>query len=109
MERNGVFDEAIVFLEHFEGLGYQSVLFYGDRNASGGDAILNGTANSSLTGTMYFPREHVRMQGNFNGSGGCMRIVASTVEVRGNPHFSTACTDPALSSPLVAGAVRLVE
>ncbi len=88
---------------------YSGILFYGDRHSDGGDAILNGTANSNLTGAVYFPREHVRMEGNFQGSGGCTRVVASTVEVRGNPSFSTECTAPGLSSPLVPGAVRLVE
>jgi hypothetical protein len=88
---------------------YQGVLFYGDRNSPGSHATFNGTASSSLRGALYFPEQHLAMLGDFDGSGGCTRIVALTIEVRGNPDFRSDCTGIAMGPIATPGAVRLVE
>ncbi len=87
---------------------YAGMLFYGHPNSTG-SVTFNGTANSNLTGALYFPSQHVAMRGDFHGSGGCTRIVGNTIEVRGNPEFGTDCTGVPMGDVRAPGAVRLVE
>jgi len=58
---------------------YSGILFFGDRNATGGNNKFNGDGSSQLTGDLYFPTQAVNYQGNFSGQDGCMQIVADTV------------------------------
>src|SRR4029079_18938819 len=50
---------------------YSGVLFYGDRTGTAAQSTFNGTADSLLTGAIYFPRQHVHYLGNLSGTGGC--------------------------------------
>lgn len=88
---------------------YKGMLFMGSRTSSaGGINRFNGTADSKLTGALYFPKQNVEYKGNFSGNGGCTQIVANQVEWSGNTHFTVDCTAHGLE-PIVAGsAVRLV-
>ena len=88
---------------------YEGILFYADRASYATTATFNGTANSSLIGSLYLPTQSVDMRGDFGGSGGCTRIVARTVEIGGNATFSSDCTGAAFSQVTAPGAVNLVE
>ncbi|ESR26994.1 Tad domain-containing protein [Lutibaculum baratangense] len=88
---------------------YEGMLFYADPHSSGSSALFNGTADSSLIGSLYFPTQPVDMRGDFGGSGGCTRIVARTVEIGGNATFTSDCTGAAFSKVAAPGAVHLVE
>ena len=88
---------------------YAGVLMYGDRNQGNGDNIFNGTADSSFTGALYFPTQQVTHNGNFSGENGCLRVVARSIDLRGDAGFATNCTGTGLDVIEVPGSVRLVE
>jgi hypothetical protein len=88
---------------------YAGVLMYGDRDQGNGDNIFNGTANSTLTGALYFPTQQVTHNGNFSGVNGCLRIVSRAIDLQGNAAFGTDCAGTGLDAIEVPGAVRLVE
>lgn len=88
---------------------YKGVLFYADRNSPGSYAVFNGTADSSLLGSLYFPSQHVALRGNFRASGGCTRLVARTMDITGDPDFDGDCAWAGLENFGVPGAVLLVE
>jgi Flp pilus assembly protein TadG len=88
---------------------YAGILFFGDRASSGGsDNVFNGSADSLLTGALYFPTQAVEYKGNFSGVGGCTQVVAKTIEWTGNATISQNCTSLGLKSVPIPGAVRLV-
>ena len=88
---------------------YKGMLFMGSRTSgAGGISKFNGTADSLLTGALYFPKQNVEYNGNFSGNGGCTQIVAATVSWNGNTNFNVDCTTYGLE-PITAGsAVRLI-
>ena len=63
---------------------YKGVIFYGDPDNSYNTNKFNGTANSMLTGALYFPNQDVEFLGNFSGQNGCMRVVSRTVKFTGS-------------------------
>lgn len=88
---------------------YKGMLFMGSRTSgAGGISKFNGTANSRLTGAIYFPKQHVEYTGNFSGNGGCTQIVAATVSWGGNTHFNVDCTTYGLEPIQAGSAVRLI-
>lgn len=88
---------------------YAGVLMYGDRDQGNAENIFNGTADSLLTGALYFPTQQVTHNGNFSGVNGCMRIVSKAIDLRGNAGFNTNCEGTGLDAINVPGSVRLVE
>jgi hypothetical protein len=88
---------------------YAGVLMYGDRDQGDASNIFNGTADSSMTGALYFPTQTVTHNGNFSGANGCMRIISRAIDLRGNASFNTDCSAAGLSEIEVPGAIRLVE
>jgi Flp pilus assembly protein TadG len=70
---------------------YAGILFYGDPDNVYNTNKFNGTPTSSLTGALYFPSQEVQYLGNFSGVNGCMRIVARTIDFRGNTTMSVTC------------------
>jgi len=70
---------------------YEGILFYGDPDNANGTNKFNGTPTSTLTGALYFPSQDVQYLGNFTGVNGCMRIVARTIDFRGNTTMSVTC------------------
>jgi hypothetical protein len=87
---------------------YSGILFFGDRNGTGNN-LFNGTANSSLTGDIYFPSESVSYQGNFSGTNGCTQVVADTVTWTGNSNISVNCAAQGMQNIPARQAVKLVE
>ncbi len=70
---------------------YSGMLFFGDRSATD-DVTLNGTADSKLTGAVYFANQNINYLGNFSGNGGCTQVVGKTVEWSGNATINQDCT-----------------
>jgi hypothetical protein len=86
---------------------YSGILFFGDRDDySGSGNKFNGTADSSLTGAIYFASQPVEYLGDFSGIDGCTRIVGRTVEWTGNATINQDCT--ALGIPEIP-AMQLVK
>lgn len=79
----------------------EGILFYQDpdtanKNGTPGDSIFNGNMISNLVGTIYFPKSHVTLNGNFNGTMLCSDFVAGTIMINGNMSLSidnAACKD----------------
>lgn len=88
---------------------YAGVLMYGDRDQGDATHTFNGTANSLLTGALYFPTQTVRHLGNFSGVNGCLRIVSRRIQITGDAGFGTNCTGTGLGEIEVPSAIRLVE
>jgi Flp pilus assembly protein TadG len=89
---------------------YKGMLFFGSRNTSpASDVVMNGTADSLMTGALYFPKQMVRYQGNFSGVNGCTQVVAKTIEWTGNTNLRVDCLSAGLAPISVGGVVKLAE
>lgn len=89
---------------------YKGMLFFGDRsNSATTKNIFNGTADSLLTGAIYFATQTVQFNGNFSGDEGCTQIVGLTVEWNGNANFKKDCTAYGMDAIPAAELVKLVE
>jgi len=88
---------------------YSGVLFYGDRTGTTAQSTFNGTADSLLTGAIYFPKQQVNYLGNFSGIGGCTQVVADTLQWSGNATVNQDCTSLGMRSIPAAQSVQLVE
>ncbi len=88
---------------------YAGILFYGNRDCEEGSNTFNGTADSRLTGAMYFARQDVNFLGNFSGDGGCSQIVAGTIQWSGNSLINQDCTSLGMRDIPAYQLVRLVE
>ena len=89
---------------------YSGVLFFGDRSDTGSAKnSFNGTADSLLTGAIYFASQAVQTLGDFSGTDGCTQVVGLTVEWSGNAKISKDCTAHGMHAIPAAELVRLVE
>ncbi|WP_245492373.1 MULTISPECIES: pilus assembly protein TadG-related protein [unclassified Mesorhizobium] len=88
---------------------YSGVLFYGDRTGTAAQSTFNGTADSLLTGAIYFPRQQVNYLGNFSGNGGCTQVVADTIQWSGSTTIKQDCTSYGMKDIPAAQSVQLVE
>jgi hypothetical protein len=88
---------------------YAGVLFYGDRDQGDANNIFNGTADSVMTGALYFPTQMVTFNGNFSGENGCLRMVARAIDLGGNANFDADCTGTGINDIPIPGPVRMVE
>jgi hypothetical protein len=89
---------------------YSGMLLFGDRTCQDGTIhTLNGTADSLLTGAIYFAKQGVKYVGDFSGAGGCTQIVAGTVEWSGNASITQDCTSLGMRDISAMQLVSLVE
>jgi Flp pilus assembly protein TadG len=88
---------------------YSGVLFYGDRTGTAAQSTFNGTADSLLTGALYFPRQQVNYLGNFSGNSGCTQVVANTIQWSGSTTINQDCTSLGMRDIPAAQSVTLVE
>lgn len=89
---------------------YAGLLLWGDKdNQPDTSAIFNGAAGSSLAGALYFPSQTVDMRGDFQGSGGCTRIIGWRIDISGNTSFDSDCSAAGSITINTPGVVRLVE
>ena len=87
---------------------YSGMLFFGDRSATD-NVNLNGTADSKLTGAIYFANQAIKYLGNFSGDGGCTQVVGKTVEWSGNATINQDCTAYGMKTISALQLVKLVE
>ncbi|MFZ5670979.1 MAG: pilus assembly protein TadG-related protein [Pseudomonadota bacterium] len=88
---------------------YAGILFMGAADNDAGAAnVFNGTADSRLTGAIYFPNQPVSYLGDFAGQNGCTRVVARTVAWSGSTTVEVDCSDQGMEDVVVGGVVRLV-
>jgi hypothetical protein len=87
---------------------YSGILLFGDRSATD-DVTLNGTADSKLTGAVYFANQNINYLGNFSGNGGCTQVVGKTVEWSGNTTINQDCTAYGMRTIPAMQLVKLVE
>lgn len=89
---------------------YSGMLFFGDRSDTGASKnTFNGTANSKLTGAIYFASQDIQYNGNFSGNGGCTQVVGLTVEWNGNADVSQDCSAYGMQNIPASQMVRLAE
>jgi hypothetical protein len=88
---------------------YAGMLFFGDRTDQGGSNTLNGTANSKMTGAVYFAKQQVQYLGNFSGVNGCTQVVADTVQWSGNTTVAVDCAALGMQPLPAMQLVKLVE
>lgn len=88
---------------------YSGVLFYGDRTGIAASSTFNGTADSLLTGAIYFPKQQVNYLGNFSGNSGCTQIVANTIQWSGSTTVNQDCKSLGMRDIPAAQSVALVE
>ncbi|CAN7693214.1 pilus assembly protein TadG-related protein [Phyllobacterium sp. LjRoot231] len=88
---------------------YSGILFFGDRSSLGGSNTFNGTADSLLTGALYFAKQQVRYLGNFSGKGGCSQVVAGTIEWTGNTGINQDCSSLGMRDIPATQSIQLVE
>jgi Flp pilus assembly protein TadG len=89
---------------------YSGILFFGDRsNSTATNNTFNGTAQSHLTGALYFASQPVQYLGDFSGQGGCTQIVADTVLWSGNTSISQDCSAYGMKGIPAVQLVKLVE
>lgn len=88
---------------------YAGLLFYQDRGASNNNVNkINGNANSTFQGAMYFPNQEVEFTGTAGITYNCIKLVTRRVTFTGNSKIRNNC--PANSGvPQITGRhVRLV-
>jgi hypothetical protein len=91
---------------------YSGVLFMGDRTSSKSTQnVFNGTADSNLTGYLYFASQAVNYTGNFSGHHGCTRVIADTVVWAGSTTMSdnSYCASYGMHTDPSIEIVKLVE
>jgi hypothetical protein len=89
---------------------YSGILFFGDRTDTAANKnSFNGTADSRLTGAIYFASQTVQFNGDFSGEDGCTQVVGLTVEWTGNAEVSKDCTGHGMKAIPAAELVKLVE
>ncbi|MDG4882845.1 pilus assembly protein TadG-related protein [Mesorhizobium sp. WSM4884] len=88
---------------------YSGVLFYGDRNGASAKSNFNGTADSLLTGAIYFPRQEVDYLGNFSGKNGCTQVVADTIQWSGSSTINQDCSSLGMKDIPAAPSIAIVE
>ena len=87
---------------------YKGVLFFSARDNTS-SIKFNGTANSLLTGALYFPNQNLEYLGNFSGDGGCTQVVAQTVTWTGNTSIAQDCSAYGMANIPSTNTVKLVE
>lgn len=88
---------------------YSGMLFYGDRTGMAAQSTFNGTADSLLTGAIYFSKQQVNYLGNFSGKNGCTQVVADTIQWSGNSTINQDCSSLGMKDLPAAASVAIVE
>jgi Flp pilus assembly protein TadG len=85
------------------------ILFFGSRSNTSSINSFNGTASSSMTGTIYIPKGEADYLGNFSGTNGCTHVIADLVQWTGDTTIGVNCTAEGMNDIQVAQQVKLVE
>lgn len=90
---------------------YNGLLFYQDRRAETSNSNvnhINGTSDSVFSGAMYFPKQHLSINGNAGLAFNCAQFVSWTVEFSGNSGITNTCTAGYGTKSIMGRHVRLV-
>jgi hypothetical protein len=87
---------------------YAGILFFGDRSTAASDSF-NGTAQSSLVGALYLPKQDVSYLGDFSAADGCTQVIANTLQWSGNSTVKVDCSAHGMKSIAAVQPIRMVE
>lgn len=86
----------------------KGVLFYRDRRASNIEIKINGGAQSTLSGAMYFPTSDITYAGNSGMDVKCLQMVGQKLKFRGGATITNNCEDNPGANAFNQAVVRLV-
>lgn len=88
------------------------MLVFEDRNSEGSDRNdINGNAQTTLNGTLYFPISNITFSGTARVTSQCLMIAANTITLTGTTNMSSFCPTGSQEDTIVAtvgSRVRLV-
>jgi Flp pilus assembly protein TadG len=88
---------------------YAGVLFYQDRRAlSGTTNTVNGNANSSYQGAIYFPKQDLSFSGDSGMTTDCVQLVSRRVTFTGNTSILNECPVDSGAGSFIGTRVFLV-
>jgi hypothetical protein len=87
---------------------YAGVLFFGDRSVAA-SSTFNGTADSSLVGAIYLPKQTVSYNGDFTAPDGCTQVVANSISWSGNSTVKVDCSSHGMRAIPAVQPVRMAE
>jgi Flp pilus assembly protein TadG len=87
---------------------YRGVLMYRDRRAANIEIKINGGADSTLTGALYFPSSDLAFEGNAGMDVNCLQMVGQKLTFRGSATITNTCPAGGGSSAFQQTIVRLV-
>lgn len=89
---------------------YGGILFFRDRRASNIEIKINGGADATLVGALYFPSSNVTFSGNAGFEARCFQLVGQILTFRGTATINNSCPDfPPGKDSFQAQYVRLVK
>lgn len=101
------------------GTNYDGILFYQASQDTGRDAnnncskgksnVINGSANMTLSGALYFPEESLELSGGSGSNITCLQAVAQTVAISGNTKISGTCKTSDGTEEIKRVSIELVE
>ncbi len=86
----------------------KGVLFYRDRRASNIEIKINGGAQSTLSGAMYFPTSDITYAGNSGMNVECLQMVGQKLKFRGGATITNNCSTNPGASAFNQTVIRLV-
>lgn len=88
---------------------FKGVLFYRDRRASNIEIKINGGADSTLSGAMYFPTSDITYAGSAGMDTKCLQMVGQKLKFRGGASIDNDCSANPGASAFNQTVVRLIE
>jgi Flp pilus assembly protein TadG len=88
---------------------YAGILFFRDRRASNIEIKINGGADATLVGALYFPSSNVTFTGGSGFEARCFQLVGQILTFRGNAEINNSCPDFPGGDSFRAQYVRLVK
>lgn len=91
-----------------DGGDYAGVLFYRDRRSSNVEMRINGGADMSLQGALYFPSSDIFFAGNAGMEVECLQMVGRILTFRGTAGITNECPPGGASQAFSQNIVRLI-
>lgn len=88
---------------------YSGILFFGARNATGVNHVINGTPGTTLQGAIYAPASAVEIKGNSTTTNGCTQIIGNTVTLTGNSTLRSTCDNAGTKTIFANENIRITE
>lgn len=87
---------------------YSGILFYQDRLATNQTHKINGNAESTLQGALYFPKSTIQFNGTMGMTINCIQMVARRLVFSGTSNVTNICPPNEGAQAFQAFVVRLV-